>query len=89
MNAINKLALVNASAPIISIEKQKANERYFINIIKTYKNIFMWKDEGEVYVIINNQRMKPTTMKGWHKLSLITSKQFMLIFVDIPDVINF
>ena len=60
-----------------------ANEKHFIQWIKISKQ-YIWKDTGNIYIIINNRKMKPTTLKGYVELAGIVRRQFMDIFVELP-----
>lgn len=63
--------------------QRKVNEKYFIQMMRITK-IYTWVDTGNSYSMINN-KMKPSTLKGYIDLSNIVSKEFMKTFVVAPD----
>ena len=69
----------------MNTDKRIANEKWFISVIKNTNKVYFWIDQGESYNIINNRKMKPTTLKGYVELSAIVRRQFMDIFVELPD----
>jgi hypothetical protein len=72
----------------MNTEKRIANEKHFIGMIKVIKNFYMWKDQCEIYYIIDNKKMKPATLKGYVELSAVVRRPFMDIFVELPDNTN-
>ncbi len=63
--------------------KRITNELYFkrmMNITKTY----MWLDTGNIYDL-NDNKMKPKTLKGYVDLSQIVRKEFMDKYVELPE----
>jgi hypothetical protein len=46
---------------------------------------YIWKDTGNIYNIIGNRKMKPTTLKAYVELAGIVRRAFMEIFVELPD----
>lgn len=65
-------------------EQRKANEKYFLQLIKNKLKYYTWKDTGNVYDMSSGRKMKPLTMKGYVELSAIVRREFMEIFVEMP-----
>ena len=71
---------------MLTIEKRKVNEKWFLNMIKNKTKFYMWIDTGNCYDL-SSGKMKPHTLKGYVQLSQIVRKEFMMLFVEKPDVI--
>lgn len=71
----------------MNTDQRKANETYFLKLIKAKTMFYMWKDKGECYSM-SSGKMKCSTLKGYVELSAIVRKDFMKIFVEAPDGID-
>jgi hypothetical protein len=67
-------------------DKYIANEAFFTNIIKHTNDggKYLWQDNKNVY-IINKNKIKPCTVKGYNDLSKAVIKSFMDVYVELPD----
>lgn len=68
-----------------TFEKQ-TNEKYFLNLMRMTNN-WIWVNKSNSYSFSSN-KMKPETLKGYVELSSIVRKEFMDLFVELPDDTN-
>jgi hypothetical protein len=66
-----------------TIQRQQ-NERHFLTAIQMTDD-YIWKNKGNVYSITSANKMKPKTLKGYVELSEIVRREFMDLFVELPD----
>lgn len=67
----------------MNTEQRQANEKYFLQLIKSNTKLYIWKDTGNVYDM-SSGKMKSLTLKGYVELSAIVRKPFMKMFVELP-----
>ena len=66
----------------------KANDEFHLGILKNATNLYMWKDNQNIYDVTSRQTFKPKTLKGFVELVGVCSKNFARIFIELPDVIE-
>lgn len=73
--------------PRLTESEMKANEEHFIQFIKHKTKLYMWKDKGNSYSMTSG-KIVPHNMKGFVEIAGIVSKNFVKIFVELPDLVE-
>jgi hypothetical protein len=76
--------LLRGITTMLTTSEYQANEKYFLQMMKSKLKFYMWKDKGNCYDL-SSGKMKPLTLKGYVDLLEIVRKPFMKLFVILPE----